>query len=130
MSTDRAENLSDGHENHQIVRIALLASHSRHWRGRRGRSRARRGDERGGLVPLKTKDVDLAYTRPGATLAAYKKVMLDPIDVAFHKDWNPERAGSRLKLSAQERENIRSGVARSSRKSSCARSPRRTRTRS
>ena len=32
-----------------------------------------------GLVQLKTKDVDLAYTRPGATLSAYKKVMLDPI---------------------------------------------------
>jgi hypothetical protein len=65
-----------------------------------------------GLVPLKTKDVDLAYTRPGASLAAYKKVMLDPVEVAFHKDWNPERSGSRLKLSPQERENIRTGVAK------------------
>jgi hypothetical protein len=65
-----------------------------------------------GLVPLKTKDVDLAYARPGASLAAYKKIMLDPVEVAFHKDWNPERTGSRLKLSAQERENIRTGVAK------------------
>jgi hypothetical protein len=65
-----------------------------------------------GLVPFKTKDLDLAYTRPGATLSAYKKVMLDPVEVAFHKDWNPERTGSRLKLSATERENIRTGVAK------------------
>ena len=65
-----------------------------------------------GLEKIKVKDIDLVYARPGATLATYKKVMLDPVDVSFHKDWNPERTGSRLKLSPEERENIRSGVAK------------------
>ena len=65
-----------------------------------------------GLKRLDTKQVDLAYVLPGASLAAYKRIMLDPVDVSFHKDWNPERTGSRLKLSAQERENIRTGVAK------------------
>ena len=64
-----------------------------------------------GLQKAKVKGVAMVYTRPGASLATYKKVQIDPVDVAFHKDWNPERTGSRLKLSAKEREEIRSGVA-------------------
>lgn len=65
-----------------------------------------------GLEKVKVKDIDLAYARPGATLSAYKNVMLDPVEVSFHKDWNPERTGSRLKLSSTERDNIRNGVAK------------------
>jgi hypothetical protein len=65
-----------------------------------------------GLQRVSVKGVDLAYARPGATLAGYNRVMLEPIDVAFHKNWNPTRAGSRLKLSVEERENIRTGVAK------------------
>jgi hypothetical protein len=65
-----------------------------------------------GLEKIKVKDIDLAYARPGATLAAYKSVMLEPVDVSFHKDWDPTGPGSRLKLSKDERENIRTGVAK------------------
>lgn len=65
-----------------------------------------------GLKKIEVKGLDLAFARPGATLAAYKKVIVEPVEVAFHKDWDPTRTGSRLKLSATERENIRSGVAK------------------
>ena len=65
-----------------------------------------------GLQKIKIKGIDLAYARPGASLAGYNKVIIDPVEVSFRKDWDPKRAGSRAKLSAQERENIRSGVAR------------------
>jgi hypothetical protein len=65
-----------------------------------------------GLQRISVKGVDLAYARPGATLAGYNRIMLEPIDVAFRKDWNPTRTGSRIKLSAEERENIRTGVAK------------------
>jgi hypothetical protein len=65
-----------------------------------------------GLQKVKAKNVDLAYVRPGATLAGYSKVMLEPVDVAFRKDWNPERPGSRLKVSQADRENIRTGVGK------------------
>jgi len=67
---------------------------------------------RDGLQKTKVKNVDLVYARPGATLAAYKRVKLDPVEVAFSPSWNPTRTGSSLKLSAQEKENIRIGVAR------------------
>jgi hypothetical protein len=67
---------------------------------------------RDGLQKTKVKNIDLAYARPGATLAAYKRVKLDPVEVAFSPSWNPTRTGSSLKLSAQEKENIRAGVAK------------------
>lgn len=49
--------------------------------------------------------------RPGATLAGYDRVQIEPVQVAFHKHWDPTRTGSRIKLGQEERENIRNGVA-------------------
>jgi hypothetical protein len=66
----------------------------------------------GGLLKIKVKDIDLAYARPGASLAAYKRVKLDPVEVEFRKSKDPARAGSAIKLSSEEREKIRSNVAR------------------
>jgi hypothetical protein len=65
-----------------------------------------------GLQKVSVKGLDLAFARPGATLAAYGRVKLEPVEVAFRKDWNPTRTGSSLKLTAEERENIRSGTAK------------------
>jgi Protein of unknown function (DUF3313) len=65
-----------------------------------------------GLQRITVKGIDLAYARPGASLAAYNRVELEPIDVAFRKDWNPTRPGSRIKVSSEERENIRTAVAK------------------
>jgi hypothetical protein len=65
-----------------------------------------------GLQKITVTGIDLAYARPGASLASYDRVKLDPIDVAFRKDWNPTRPGSRIKVSSEERENIRTGVAK------------------
>ena len=66
----------------------------------------------GGLQKIEVKDIDLAYARPGASLAAYKRVKLDPVEVEFRKSKDPSRAGSAIKLSSEERERIRSNVAR------------------
>jgi hypothetical protein len=65
-----------------------------------------------GLQRIKVKGVELAYAKPGATLAGYKRVKLDPVEVAFHKSWEPSKTGSNLKLSSAERESIRTGVAK------------------
>lgn len=64
-----------------------------------------------GLQKINVKGIDLAYKLPEATLAGYSKVMIDPINVEFHKDWDPTKTGSRFKLSQDEREKIRTGVA-------------------
>ena len=40
-----------------------------------------------GLVRVKPKKMDAAYVAPGADFRTYTKVMLDPAEVAFKKDW-------------------------------------------
>jgi len=64
-----------------------------------------------GLQPVKVKGLSLAYKRPDATLAGYKRVRIDPVEVRFDKNWKPQRTGSRLPVTAAEREDIRTGLA-------------------
>jgi hypothetical protein len=64
-----------------------------------------------GLNLVKVKGIDIAYVRPGASLAGYKRVMVDPTQVEFDKNWDPEKTGSRMKLSAKDRESIRTELA-------------------
>ncbi|HXG80238.1 MAG TPA: DUF3313 family protein [Sphingomicrobium sp.] len=40
-----------------------------------------------GLVQVKAKNVELAYLLPHADFRAYSKVMFDPAEVAFRKNW-------------------------------------------
>lgn len=63
-----------------------------------------------GLELKKSRNVDLLYVRPGATLAGYTKIMLDPVQVAFSKSWDPRDYGGRGGLTTTEVENIRSGI--------------------
>ena len=65
-----------------------------------------------GLTKVEVKGMDLAYARKDTNIAGYGKLIVDPVEVAFHKNWNPTRPGSNLKLSSTDRENIRTGVAK------------------
>jgi hypothetical protein len=49
-----------------------------------------------GLVQVKPKRLDAAYVLPGADFRAYTKVMIDPTQVAFRKDWLRNINRSRL----------------------------------
>jgi Protein of unknown function (DUF3313) len=40
-----------------------------------------------GLVEVKPRKMEAAYVLPGADFRPYTKVMLDPVEVAFRKDW-------------------------------------------
>lgn len=40
-----------------------------------------------GLVQTKSKRLSLVYLAPGADFRAYNKVMLDPVEIAFKKNW-------------------------------------------
>jgi hypothetical protein len=66
----------------------------------------------GGLKKIAVRGIDQAYARPGATLSGFNRVKFDPIEVVFHKDWVPRRTGSPIRLSAEERESVRTGMAR------------------
>jgi hypothetical protein len=60
-----------------------------------------------GLQQVKSKKLDLLYVQPGATLASYNKIWIDPVQVAFSKSWKPDR----FKVDSQDRERIRSDLA-------------------
>lgn len=40
-----------------------------------------------GLVEVKPKRIDAGFLLPGADFRPYKKIMMDPVEVAFKKDW-------------------------------------------
>jgi len=44
-----------------------------------------------GLVQRPSRAVDLLFVRPGASLAGYKRVRLEPLQVSFDKNWDPNR---------------------------------------
>ena len=52
-----------------------------------------------GLVKVKAKQLDIAYLQPGADFRIYTKVMLDPIEVAFHKNWRRAQSSTDRGLS-------------------------------
>lgn len=54
-----------------------------------------------GLVEVKPKRLDAAYLMPGADFRPYTKLMIDPVEVAFRKNWmrdvnNSASAGQRI----------------------------------
>lgn len=65
-----------------------------------------------GLVLQPSSAVDLLYVRPEASLAGYKRVRLEPLQVSFHQDWNPNRTRRGAnRLSAADFDNIKSSLA-------------------
>jgi hypothetical protein len=60
-----------------------------------------------GLQLVKIKGVDAAYVRPGADFSIYNKIIIDPIHVAFHKDWDKESSIYKQKLSTEQLEDIK-----------------------
>jgi hypothetical protein len=65
-----------------------------------------------GLEKTRVKGIDLAYVRPGATLAGYTKVIIEPVQVTFAKSWNPKVTGSAFALNESQRDAIRASAAK------------------
>src|SRR3954468_10821945 len=60
-----------------------------------------------GLQRVQARYLDVAYIRPGTSLAGYNAILVEPIDVEFRRNWQPQRTGSRIRLSAEERDQLR-----------------------
>src|SRR3954466_10614454 len=54
-----------------------------------------------GLVKVQAKNLDAVYLLPGADFRGYSKVMLDPPQVAFHKNWKRDFNHSQRGLSGR-----------------------------
>jgi hypothetical protein len=63
-----------------------------------------------GLVQVKGKRLDAVFLLPGADFRGYKKIMMDPVEVAFEKDWardyNREASTLSQRLDQQDLERI------------------------
>jgi hypothetical protein len=65
-----------------------------------------------GLQLRDSKNVDRLYLRPGASLAGYKKVRLEPLQVEFDKNWDPNRSRvGTSRLTATDFEKIKKTLA-------------------
>ena len=54
-----------------------------------------------GLIEVKPKRLDAAYLMPGADFRHYTKLMIDPVEVAFSKDWMKDINDSKASLSGR-----------------------------
>ena len=54
-----------------------------------------------GLIEVKAKRMDAAFLLPGADFRPYVKVIIDPTQVAFQKDWLKDTNRSRPRLTSQ-----------------------------
>lgn len=61
-----------------------------------------------GLELVKDSRLDLVYRRPGVDMTGYTKLMLDPVEVAFKKQWTQDFR----QVSKHDRERIRSELAK------------------
>ena len=64
-----------------------------------------------GLELREVQGLDEVWVRPGIDFSTYRNMIVEPVEVAFDPSWNPQRTGSRLRLSEKEREDIRSDAA-------------------
>jgi hypothetical protein len=67
-----------------------------------------------GLVRQTSKKLDNVYIRPNVTFKAYKNLRIDPVEVKFDKNWDPNDGTRTLsnRLSNEEIEEIRTGIAK------------------
>jgi len=65
-----------------------------------------------GMKRVERPGLDTVYLREGASLAKYTKVMLDPVDVSFDKNWNPKRTGSVTTFDRVDTQAIRQDLAK------------------
>ena len=64
-----------------------------------------------GLNRVQARYLDVAYVRPGISLAGYDRILVEPVDVGFRSGWQPRRTASTLRLDADERDQLRLGAA-------------------
>lgn len=69
-------------------------------------------EEWDGLKRVKVKGIDAAYVRPGASIIDYTKVIIDPIHVAFAKDWDKKSSIYKQKLTTAQLDEIKTKLGK------------------
>lgn len=64
-----------------------------------------------GLQLVPSKNVQVLYIRPGASLAPYRRVAIADCYVAFRKNWQRDQNAGALRVSAKDMEEIKTNLA-------------------
>lgn len=64
-----------------------------------------------GLQLTPSKNVELLYTRPGASLAAYKQVAILDCYVAFRKDWQRDQNDTAIRVTGADMDRIKKNLS-------------------
>jgi hypothetical protein len=64
-----------------------------------------------GLELRKGKVADVVYVRPGVDFSRYKRIAILECPVAFRKDWERERAGSAVRVSQKDMDEMKAGLS-------------------
>src|SRR3954447_8729777 len=65
-----------------------------------------------GLVQVKSKRLDLVYLQPGADFRGYTKVIIEPTEIAFAKNWQRDHNSATRSLSSQvSNQELRNAIA-------------------
>lgn len=64
-----------------------------------------------GLVLAKVAGVDAVYRRPDANLSQYHRILLQPLEVAFAKNWKPENESALYSMHGPDRDKIKRELA-------------------
>jgi hypothetical protein len=65
-----------------------------------------------GLQPVKVRNIDKAYKRPGASLKGYDRILIRPVTVAFSKHWDARNYGGTFGLKPADVEEQRSSLSK------------------
>jgi hypothetical protein len=65
-----------------------------------------------GMKRVERPGLDAVYLREGVSLAKYKKVMLDPVEVSFDKNWDPKKTSSIASYRPVDTQRIRQNLAK------------------
>jgi hypothetical protein len=67
-----------------------------------------------GLRPRPVRGLDAVLVRPGVDFTVYKTVVIEPLEIAFHRNWDPNRDQRNLarRLSAEDIAGIKADMAR------------------
>jgi hypothetical protein len=60
-----------------------------------------------GLSLVKLKGMDAAYARPGADFTIYRKIIIDPIEVSYSKNWDQKSSTTNRKIDTEKLEEIK-----------------------
>jgi len=91
----------------QVLALACLA-----LTGGMAMAKEKPPEEWDGLKLVKLKGMDAAYARPGADFTVYTKIMIDPIQVAFAKNWDAKSNYNNQKISASKLEEIKTKLGK------------------